>query len=82
MPYKADRNLVAIKKDKRLVSPKRRTRHSHTRAYQLPGCRTDRRKGSFFLRTVLVRDWNAPSPDIVEAESLDAFKAQMTKLTH
>ena len=80
MMYKVDRNLVAIMKDKRLAPPKRRTRHFHTRAYQTQSCRTDRRKNSFFPRTV--RDWNALPSDIIEAEFLAAFKAQATTVTH
>ena len=66
--YKADRKLVAITKDKRPIQPKRRTRHSHARAYQALSCRTDRRKNSIFTRTV--RDWNALLPYIKEIESL------------
>lgn len=77
MMYKVDRRLVAIDKDKRLLPPKKRnTRHSHPRAYQVPSCKTERRKMSFFPRTV--RDWNALPPATVEAESLDAFKAMVT----
>ena len=77
MIYKIDRNLVAIKKDKCLIPPQRRTRQSHARAYQTLSCRTDQRKNSFFPRTV--RDWNALPPDTTEAESLAAFKARVTK---
>ena len=77
MLYKIDRNLVAIKKDKHLIPNQRRTRHSHAKAYQILSCRTDRRKNSFFPRTV--RDWNVLPPDTTEAESLAAFKAQVTK---
>ena len=77
MLYKIDRNLVAIKKDKRLNPPQRRTRHSRARAYQTLSCRTNHRKNSFLPRTV--RDWNALPPDTTEAESLAAFKAQVTK---
>lgn len=80
MMYKIDRNLVAIKKENRLTPPKKRTRHSHNRAYQVPSCRIDRRKMSFFPRTL--KDWNALPPDIVEAETLDAFKAQVSSLTY
>ena len=80
MLYKVDRNLVAIKKDKRLIPPKRRTRHSQGRAYQTLSCRTEGRKNSFFPRTVC--DWNALPPDITEAESLAAFKAQVTQLIY
>ena len=60
MMYKVDRRLVAIKKDKRLISQKRKTRNR----FQTIGCKTDRRKMSFFPRTV--RDWNALPPDIHE----------------
>ena len=57
MLYKIDRNLVAIKNDKRLMPPQRRTRQSHARARQTLSCRAYRRKNSIFPRTV--RDWNA-----------------------
>ena len=80
MLYKIDRNLVAIKKDKRLIPHEKRTRHSQARAYRTLSCTTERRKNSFFPRTV--RDWNALPPDITEAESLAAFKAQVTQLIY
>ena len=74
MMYKVGRRLVVIEKDKRLVPTKKKnTRHSHARAYQVLSCRTERRRMSFFTRTV--RDWNALPQSTVEAESLDAFKA-------
>ena len=64
--YKVDRRLVAIEKDKRLVPTKKNTRHSHARGYQVPSCRTERRKRmSFFPRTV--QDWNALPPGTIEA---------------
>ena len=66
MMYKVDRRLAAIEKDKRLVPTKKRnTRNSHARAYQVPSCRTERGRMSFFPRTV--RDWNALPPGTVEA---------------
>ena len=52
-----DHELVAISKTDRLDSPTRRLRQSHDNAYQVPHCRIDVRKMSFFPRTV--RDWNA-----------------------
>ena len=74
MMYKVDRRLVAIEKDMRLVSTKKKsTRHSHARAYQVPSCRTERRRMSPFPRTVWA--WNALPQGLIEAESLDAFKA-------
>ena len=68
--YKIDRRLVAIERDKKLVPPKKKnTRHSHARAYQVPSCRTERRRMPFFPRTF--RDWNALPPGNVKVESLD-----------
>ncbi|MCG8047766.1 MAG: reverse transcriptase family protein, partial [Candidatus Thiodiazotropha endolucinida] len=81
MMYKIDRGLVAIRKDKRLVPHRRKTeRLSHERAYQLITCRTDRRKMSFFPRTV--RDWNALPPGTANLETLEAFKAQVSAQQH
>ena len=61
IPYKIDRELAAISKTDRLDKPTRRLRQSHDNAYQVPHCRIDVRKMSFFPRTV--RDWNALPPD-------------------
>lgn len=76
--YKIDRRLIPIEKDKRLVplTRKKNTRHSHTRAFLLPSCRTERGRMSFFPRTV--SDWNALPPDTIKAESLEAIKARVT----
>ena len=74
MLYKVDRRLVAIKKDRRLNSPKRKTRN----IFQTNGCKSDRRKMSFFPRTVL--DWNALPPEIQELDSLCAFKARVSTM--
>ena len=74
MLYKVDRRLVAIIKDRRLISPKRKTRNR----FQTIGCKTDRRKMSFFPRTV--RDWYALPPDIQELDSLCAFKARVSTM--
>ena len=53
-----DRRLVAISKEPRLQPARRKTtRLQHHRAFQIITCRTDKRKMSFFPRTV--RDWNA-----------------------
>ena len=64
MLYKIDRQLFAIKKDRRLTSPKRRSRNR----FQM----------SFFPRTV--RDWNALPPDIQNSDSLCAFKARLSTM--
>lgn len=80
MMYKIDRGLVAISKESRLIPPKRSTRHSHSRAFQTITCRTDKRKMSFFPRTV--RDWNALPPDIPDLGTLEAFKASVSILNY
>ena len=64
MPYRLDRRLVAIKRDRRLISPIRKTRSR----FQTIGCNTDKRRMSFFPRTV--RDWNALPPDIQDLGTL------------
>ena len=76
MVYKIDRGLVAIRKEERLILPRRTTRHSHSRAFQTITCRTEKRQMSFFPRSV--RDWNALPPDIPDLETLEAFKASVS----
>ena len=80
MMFKIDRGLVAISKDSRLIQQKRPTRHSHSRAFQTITCGTEKRRMSFFPRTV--RDWNALPPDIPDLETLEAFKASVSRLTY
>ena len=80
MMYKIDRGLVAISKDSRLTPQKRPTRHSHSRAFQTVTCGTEKRRMSFFPRTV--RDWNALPPDIPDLDTLEAFKASVSGLTY
>ena len=80
MMFKIDRGLVAISKDSRLIQRKRATRHSHSRAFQTVTCGTEKRRMSFFPRTV--RDWNALPPDIPDLETLEAFKASVSGLTY
>ena len=78
MMYKLDRELVSITKENRLIPPCRRSRNTHSRAFQIESCRIDTRKMSFFLRTV--RDWNLLPPDIVELDTPEAFKARIVSL--
>ena len=78
MMYKIVRGSVAIRKEERLIPPKRTTRHNHSRAFQTITCRTEKRKMPFFPRTV--RDWNALPPDIPKLETLEAFKASVSVL--
>ena len=80
MMYKIDRGLVAISKDSRLTPQKRPTRHSHSRAFQTITCGTEKRRMSFFPRTV--RDWNALPPDTPDLDTVEAFKASVSGLTY
>lgn len=76
MLYKIDRQLVAVD-SRKLLPPVRRTRNMHPKSFQIPSCNTDYRKWSFFPRTI--REWNNLPPDLVQAGSPDAFKAQVAK---
>ena len=78
--YKIDRGLVAISKDSRLTPQKKPARHSHSRAFQTITCGTEKRRMSFFPRTV--RDWNALPPDIPDLDTLEAFKASVSGRTY
>ena len=69
MMFKIDKGLVAISKDSRLIPQKRPTKHSHSRAFQTITCGTEKRRMSFFPRTV--RDWNAFPPDIPDLKTLE-----------
>ena len=78
MLYKINNNLVAIPSNPYLIPISRRTRHTHTVAFQIPHCRSDYRKYSFFPRTI--RDWNSLPPDIPTAKTLESFKTLVAKL--
>jgi hypothetical protein len=52
-----------------VMGPTRRLWQSHDNAYQVPHCRIDVRKMSFFPRTV--RDWNALPPDKASLDTLE-----------
>ena len=78
MLYKIENNKVAINKTNRLIPPKRNTRNMNSGlSFQIPPATSDYRKFSFFPRTI--REWNALPPETKSAESLEAFKAQVSK---
>jgi len=79
MLYKIDNQLVAIDKNKYLTPPTRLTRHLHQHAFQIPQTKTTARLHSFFPQTI--RDWNKLPPDLVSAGTVDAFKAQLAKIS-
>ena len=81
MMFKIDRRLVAICKEPRLQPARRKTtRLQHHRAFQIVTCRTDKRKMFFFPRTM--KDWNALAPDIMDSETLEAFKASVSSIEY
>jgi hypothetical protein len=56
MIYKISHVKVAVSKSARLSPPLRHSRNMHSQSYQVPLCRTQQRKASFFPRTIV--DWN------------------------
>ena len=73
MFYKIERELVAIRKEGRLIPHRRRGRNQHQHSYKIPQSRTDAHKTSYFPRTI--RDWNELPEDAAQPKSLGAFKA-------
>ena len=73
MMYKLTHGMVNIETNTRLKPPIRCSRNMSKHSFQVPSCRCDFRKGSFFPRTI--KDWNTLPSVTVTAESLDAFKA-------
>ena len=80
MMFKIDRGLVAISKHSRLTPQKRPTRHSHSQAFQTIICGTEKKRMSFFPRTV--SDLNALPPYIPDLDTLEALKASVSGLTY
>jgi hypothetical protein len=60
------------------IPQKRQTRHSHTKSFQIPSCKTEYRKESFFPRTIT--DWNKLPENIINSTSLDSFKSDHLQL--
>jgi hypothetical protein len=75
MMYKLVNGLVLVNTDDRLISPDRISRNNNTKAYQIPSCRTEIRKESYFPRTI--RDCNALPDNCVTIGSLETFKAHL-----
>ena len=80
MFYKIVYNKVEIQKTDRLIPQKRQTRHSHTKSFQIPSCKTEYRKESFFPRTIT--DGNKLLENIINSTSLDSFKSSISKLQY
>ncbi|XP_062593499.1 uncharacterized protein LOC134254977 [Saccostrea cucullata] len=74
--YKIVHDEVVVTKHDRLIPPLRRSRHTHQEACQLPSCKRDHRKFSYFTRSI--KEWNHLPPEIVMAKTLETFKSQVT----
>ena len=78
MMYKLVNGLVLVNTEDSLIPPDRISRNNNTKAYQIPSCRTEIRKESYFPRTI--RDWNALPDNCVTIGSLETFKAHLQDL--
>ena len=74
--YKISHDKVAVSKSDRLSPPLRHSRNMHSRSYQVPLCRTQQRKASFFPRTTV--DWNCLPQTAVLSDSVESFRTAST----
>ena len=76
MMYKISHDKVAVSKSDRLSPPLRHSRNMHSRSYQVPLCRTQQRKASFFFRTIV--DLNRLPQTAVLSDSVESFRTAMS----
>ena len=79
--YKMVYDLVDIPSD-RYLTPVARPglRHNNTLNYQLPLTRINAYKNSYFPRTI--KEWNSLSEDKVQSNSIETFKARLSKTSN
>ena len=75
MLYKIHKDKVLIDAATRLQPPRRVSRHADNATFQMPSCRTDLRKCSFYPQTI--RDWNKLPEASRLADSLEVFKTSI-----
>jgi hypothetical protein len=75
MFYRLANGKVAVDTDDKLIPYQRQSRNFNTHAFQIPICRTNIRKESFYPRTT--REWNILPTSFVSAPSLESFKAHL-----
>ena len=82
MMFKIDRRLVAISKESRLQPALKEKNNKATASQSFPYNPLQNRQEemSFFPRTV--RDWNSRAPDIIDSETLEAFKASVSSMEY
>jgi len=76
MMFKISHDKVAVSKSDRLSPPLRHSRNMHSQSYQVPLCRTQQRKASFFPRTIV--DWNRIPQTAVLSDSVESFRTAIT----
>ena len=75
MMYKLANGMVNIDTENILMPPDRLSRNINASGFQVPSCRTEVRKESFYPRTI--RDWNALPLATANAGSLECFKTRL-----
>ena len=73
--FKVQHKLIAVPSPSLIQRPNRQYSSSY---YQIPYCSTESYRQSFFPHTV--RLWNSLPPTVQSLDSLDAFKAAISKL--
>ena len=73
--YKVVFGLLAVPTEDTLIRADSRTRASHSHKFRTIRAKTEAYRQSFFPRTI--PDWNQLPPSIVEAPSIDSFKARL-----
>ena len=75
MMYKLANGMVLVNTEDRLIPSDRIARNNNSKSYQIPSCRTEIRKESYFPKTI--RDWNALPDNCVTAGNLETFKTHL-----
>ena len=75
MLYKMHCNLVEMAQQKYLEPTGCSSRHMHKFSYKVPASKTNYHLYSFFPNTI--RDWNSLPLNVVEARSINSFRAQL-----
>ena len=76
--YQIIHDKVYIRKD-RLIPPNRLSRNMHLQSFQVPSCRTQTYKHTFFPRTIV--HWNSLPPAVATSDPLSSFKSSLSN-TH
>ena len=72
MMYKISHNKVAVSKSNRFSPPLRYSRNMYSQSHQVPQCRTQQKKASFFASTIV--NWNRLPRTAVLSDSVKSFR--------